>query len=257
MKYIIWGAVVYLLYKITKLLLGRSKEAINESLYTLEKRVETTTQRESNFKYQYWDSNELVPVSALLNFDYTNEKGEQSNRTVAISEYDGTYHLKGFCQNRNAVRTFRLDRIKNCIDAQTGEVVGNTEKIADFILNKYLKTAHYLIQSSPILRESIRVLFYIGKADSQLRGPERDVICDAFRHITQDDKLTDEDINKSINSLSPLSLQAFKLAVGKIDKIDNKYLKYVYEKSKDIINTQKSIHANETEALEYILKKIR
>lgn len=57
-----------------------------------------------------------VEQGAQLKFDYLNSRGEQENRHVdplRVESVDADWYLRGWCHLREAVRTFRLDRISN------------------------------------------------------------------------------------------------------------------------------------------------
>jgi hypothetical protein len=103
----------------------------------------------------------------------------------------------------------------------------------------------------------IKVLFYVGKADGQLRKPEREIICKTIRSIAKNKDILDDDINKAINQLSVPSMQTFKLAFGKLCEKYPKQVHQIYAVAKQIVDTQKNIHAHETEALGYMTKKMK
>ncbi|MFM5955322.1 MAG: WYL domain-containing protein [Novosphingobium sp.] len=68
---------------------------------------------------------ELTSLSGLcLVLEYENAKGERSQRVVTCKELSiqaGTAYLKAYCHHRKSARTFRLDRIADIFDPQTGE----------------------------------------------------------------------------------------------------------------------------------------
>lgn len=59
-----------------------------------------------------------------VSFEYENSKGEVSFREVDVKSYDGVY-IVGFCHIRRAMRTFKIDRIKNSevIIRDSGEII--------------------------------------------------------------------------------------------------------------------------------------
>ena len=85
---------------------------------------------------RYWECIEEVPLKARLRLMYKNAKSEVSSRTIQISRYDGSCYLRGFCEYRNESRTFRIDRIQECIDEDTGEVVLRNWK---YIIHRFLQ----------------------------------------------------------------------------------------------------------------------
>jgi proteasome accessory factor C len=59
---------------------------------------------------------ESVATGVAVEFDYLNSRGEQERRTVdplRVESVDADWYLRGWCHLREAVRTFRLDRISS------------------------------------------------------------------------------------------------------------------------------------------------
>lgn len=59
---------------------------------------------------------ESVEKGVQLGFDYQSSRGETEHRTVdpvRVESIDADWYLRGWCHLREAVRTFRLDRISN------------------------------------------------------------------------------------------------------------------------------------------------
>ena len=59
---------------------------------------------------------ESVAKGVQLGFDYQSSRGETEHRTVdpvRVESVDADWYLRGWCHLREAVRTFRLDRISN------------------------------------------------------------------------------------------------------------------------------------------------
>lgn len=69
---------------------------------------------------------EIISISGLpILIAYKDSKGNQSQRLVTCQRLDraaDTLYLWGFCHHRLAVRQFRVDRIVEVADAETGEV---------------------------------------------------------------------------------------------------------------------------------------
>lgn len=204
----------------------------------------------------YWDDDYgFVPVNAKLQITYSDAKGQLTKRTITVSEYDGSAYLEGFCELRNEPRTFRIDRIQEAIDAESGEVITS---VPQHLLNKYKQSPEYIISNTiDTYMDVFKVLFYVGKADGQLRAPEREIICATVRTIAKNKTLSYEDINKFINRLEIPTLHGFKLAFGRICKSYPKQTPQIYAIAKKIVDTQKTVHPHEKEALEYMERKMQ
>jgi hypothetical protein len=203
----------------------------------------------------YWNTIEWVPVKADLQLTYKDSKGKTIDRLVSISGYDGSTCLKGFCNLRNSNRTFRIDRILNAIDTETGAIIDN---VPDHLLDKYRQSPEYAI--STVFKkhlDMIKVLFYVGKVDGQLQAAERKIIYQTIRSIAKNKELTDADIGKYFKKLKVPNLQKFKIAFGRVCKKQPKQTLQLYYSAKKIVATQKTIHASEAEALEYMKKRMK
>ncbi len=203
----------------------------------------------------YWNTIEWVSVKADLQLTYKDSKGKTIDRPVSISGYDGSAYLKGFCNLKNSNRTFRIDRILNAIDKETGESI---ENVPDHLLDKYRQSPEYAI--SKVFKKHldiIKVLFYVGKADGQLQAAERKIIYQTIRSIAKNNELTDTDIGKFFKKLKVPNVQRFKNAFGRVCKKEPKQTLQLYYAAKKVVATRKTIHANEAEALEYMKKRMK
>ncbi len=209
----------------------------------------------AQWKEKYWETIQDTPVDASLHIDYCDANGEQSERVIRISQYDGSCYLPAFCELRNDYRTFRIDRILQAVDANTGEVI---KDVPSYLLAKYKSSPEYKLNL--VLKKGvdiIKILYYVSKADGQLRKEELHIIGNVIRKIAKDDRLTDIMIKKELNKMPVPSPQAFKLAVNRLSKKNLKNLIVTRKIAENIIGTQKTVHPLEEEALTFISKKIK
>ena len=81
------------------------------------------------------------PVEAHLEIDYKDGNGPWTKRFVRVKEIDNNLDggiLIGHCELRGGTRAFRLDRIMQCVDMETGEAVQNVQKYLNDI---YLRSS--------------------------------------------------------------------------------------------------------------------
>ena len=161
--------------------------------------------------------------------------------------------LIGHCNMRDATRTFRSDRIESCIDEETGEVVPD---VRAYLQAKYDqspdRTKDLLLEGE---YDTLRVLLYVGKADGQLRAAEKAVIRETCIAISNDSRLTDSTIDELFVNMDVPTLQAFKLAVGRLAKRDQAAQAVVMTAAEKMVATQKAVHQAEQEALDYMKKR--
>jgi hypothetical protein len=204
----------------------------------------------------FWEVAQPLPAKARLRLKYTDGASRKTERTVDVRQFGAVGPITlliGHCNMRAATRTFRSDRIESCIDEETGEVVSD---IQTFLQTKYDQSPDRAIG---LLLEgeydTLRVLLYVGKADGQLRAAEKAVIRDTCVAITSDSRLTDSAIDELLANMDVPTLQAFKLAVGRLAKREQTALAVVMTAAERMVATQKTVHQVEQEALDYMKRR--
>lgn len=75
-------------------------------------------------------------LPASLDFEYVDAKGVETCRWIEVTSMKPTrsanFVIWGYCEQRQAMRCFRLDRMKNVSDANTGETA--TVPLLDWLL---------------------------------------------------------------------------------------------------------------------------
>jgi hypothetical protein len=102
------------------------------------------------------------PVHAILRFHYRDAWGVRSERTVEVVRVAAAAHgnlLVGHCRLRNETRTFRIDRIKRCIDTENRQSIDDVysylrEKSETTEKNNIVKTDRvYFIRKDMTFRQ--------------------------------------------------------------------------------------------------------
>ena len=175
----------------------------------------------------------------------------ETNRIVDVVSYSKEY-IYGYCHLRNEHRTFRVDRIKEIADGETGEII---KDINSYFIKKYESSAYYkmdcLFEKYKIV---FRVLFYIAKADGSYLKAEKIIVRDAIRKLTNDETLEDEVIDNMMNSLVVPTFSAFKTDVKTICK--QTYPIEIFKIALDIVNTQIQVHSKEKQAIEFLSENL-
>ena len=204
----------------------------------------------------FWEVAQPLPAKAKLRLNYTDGAGRKTERTVDVRQFGAVGPntlLIGHCNMRDATRTFRSDRIQSCIDEDTGEIVTD---VCTYLQTRYDqspdRTRDLLLEGE---YDTLRVLLYVGKADGQLRAAEKVVIRDTCVAITADSRLTDATIEDLLKNMDVPTLQAFKLAVGRLAKRDQAAQVVVMTAAEKMVATQKLVHQAEQEALDYMKKR--
>lgn len=187
---------------------------------------------------------------------YIDSDSKSTQRDISVNNiemYNGDGSIHAYCHLRKYQRTFKMDRVTECIDLGTGEFIDD--------IYKYLKD-HYVVSPEKSLSDFmeknsdiLEVLFYLGKADTQLKKEERTIICEAVRIIAKDDRISDEMVNDIMNEMYPCSERTFKVKIGKMVEYPSDLKQDLFNTMLAIVNTQKTIHPAEQSALDYVTKK--
>lgn len=205
-----------------------------------------------------YEADESFGVSANIKIKYTDSKGLFSERDVTVRNagiMNGKKAIFGYCKLRNQSRTFIINQISECIDLDTGEFI---QDVYAYLQEKYNSSPEKSMDEVVNNEQDIlNVWVYIARADSQYRKEEKLVICNAIRALSGDSRITDEVINKELNSYKAISIHSFKLAIGRLSSRSDEIKNLISNTAKQIVETQKTVHHAEQEALDYIDKRFQ
>lgn len=213
-----------------------------------------SNERPDAWEGTFRDGINAYEISLNLKFDYVDSNGTKTTRSVTTYEADDVLGMMlAHCELREATRSFRYERISNCVDLDTGEIVVD---VGDYLYKKYLSSPEYaMLKFTEDNLDLMKCLLYMAKADGQMRKEERDIIAHVCISGSSNKIITEETIKSMLSGLQIPSMQAFKLAVGRIANNNQEQFDILAKAAQDIVNTQKTIHPNEQSALDYITKK--
>ncbi len=140
--------------KYQKLLAGTENQETKQEIKPSPKKIELSPEQEA--KKEFLLQNELVKDKEnLIQFDYTNSKGEFTQRTVRVI-YFNNEELRTYDFDRMGLRTFKICRMENeIIDLNTGVILPKEEW---FQQNTWLGNIN--IPNNPLKDKSV---FFIGR----------------------------------------------------------------------------------------------
>jgi uncharacterized tellurite resistance protein B-like protein len=206
------------------------------------------------------EASDPKPAKARLQIAYVDGDGKSTERTIEVIEFDNspanskTGLIMAYCEMRNARRTFRYDRITHAVDMETGEVINS---IQDYLRKVWSEsTAHSMEQFEEQFQGPLEILLFIARADGRLVAKERAAIIEFCRTHLPDQRVTDEQLTKSIKEVRALTLQSFKVAVGRLLKQSPDLTVELIKTGEMIVAAEKSVHPAEVEALEYLKRRL-
>ena len=259
--WLIVGVFVYVIYRI---IAGRPKAP--PSARSAPAPVPASTPLQATITYgddeadawegTFWEVADPRDLAVSLEFDYVDGAGRKTHRTVEVRQFGdmgSTVLIIGRCLMRRATRTFRADRMTRCVDLSTGELVSD---VAAYMRALYeASPARGREQLIAAEFDTLRVLLYVGKADGQLRAPEKAVIRHTAKAFAPASELGDGDIDRVLAELAAPTIGAFKLAVGRLARRDAAIKEMLLKAAEAMVATQKTVHQAEQEALDYMRKR--
>lgn len=210
-----------------------------------------------NWEGAFWDVQSPRNISGNLHLIYKDGTGSQTIRDIRLMKYgpwDGGAILWAYCNLRQANRTFRTDRILSCTDLDTGDIINNLESWLD---DRYMASPDRAIeQIIDTAWDALRVLFYVCKADGRLTQKERGIVRNAVRSISDHPAIDDARIDDMFNMIDMPTVNAFKLAFGRLTNQNRSLAEKVVIWSESIIATEKTVAAAEQEALDYLKARL-
>jgi len=198
-----------------------------------------------------------IKLNSLAQIIYVDSRGQKSERRITMHSVSQTanndYVVKGYCHEKNAQRTFRLTRIQQLTDMETGEIFENPSQ---YFTERF--------QDSPIgmitnifqeLESEILVLTFVARADGYLRAKEREIIMKFIidkSNADLDHKLLEDEIRRTY-----CESQDFRYSLKKISNETVEYRTKIMDLSTDIVNTDKNPDPMELGALELIKRYLK
>lgn len=197
------------------------------------------------------------PVNARVKIKYTDSNNLTTLRSIVVKEFDSTPRSDGlilaFCELRKANRSFRYDRIKECIDLETGEVITDVQ---GYLCKKYEQSPeHSLDEFYEEYSSLLECLIFIARADGAFRKTEKDIVLDFCRKHMPDTRVKEKDILDIFKRTEKISIAKYRRIVTRILNMDNKIIEDLIITASNMIAADKKIHPAEKEAFDYLKKR--
>lgn len=191
---------------------------------------------------------------ASIKFHYSSRKEQETNRKIDVTGFDDLY-LEGYCHLRNEERTFNIEYISSCVDADSGEPIVNIqyflrEKLKDYNCKDTDDTLNKLLVLD---RDFLLVIVYIARLSHQLRPSKKTIIAEACRQLTGDKMLNEEYFAFLSNGAHFFNTRAeFESSVIVLSRNKNRYKDILIEAATKLTKIPKKGAEQELEALRYI-----
>lgn len=130
--------------------------------------------------YPYDESRDL-PLEIFAEIKYIDSKGQFSKRKIKTKRFSidplsesKDFSILAYCFSRQQNRTFKISRIKEFIDLDSGEIISDISK---YLNEKYKKSPAGITEDIiEKLRNELTIFVYIARADSKMYKKEREAI---------------------------------------------------------------------------------
>ncbi|SFN99151.1 NINE protein [Salegentibacter flavus] len=200
---------------------------------------------------------ETIKLNSLAQIAYKDAQGQKSERRITMYSINPTidddYMIKAYCHERNAQRTFKLSRITELTDIETGEVFDNPEK---YFLDRFNESPIGIITNVfQELESEILVLTFVARADGYLRKKEREIII-AFL-VNKSNMDFDLDLLENEIRRTYCESKDFREALKQLSKKTIDERTTIMDLAISIVNTDKNPDPMELGALELIKKELK
>ena len=210
-----------------------------------------------NFEGWFCDGHEPRPLIANLDMRYVDANGNRTQRRIRVRQFDPGLSggmMLAHCHLRDDTRSFRVDRVKSCVDTDTGEVIKN---LHTFFEQRYSSSPDRVVELlAGDYRDIIRVLGYIALADGTFDAAEKTVISNYMRKLTRDDRINESLVERAAMTIGQTTLHGFKAAVGRVVNSGAVSPVLLAGCCREIAGADGEIAAREQEALDYLDRKI-
>jgi TM2 domain-containing membrane protein YozV len=199
---------------------------------------------------------DILQLNTLAFISYKDAQGQESDRRVTIKsiyQIHDDYMISAHCHEREAHRTFKLSRIKQLTDIETGEIFAEPreyflERFNDSPIGKLTK----IFQE---LEDEILVLSFMARADGFLRQKEREIIAKYIQNrsdVDLDNEILDREIRRTYCESSD-----FRKSLKKINKNPEIDKIALFNSANEIVNSEKKTDPIELGILELIKKELK
>lgn len=213
--------------------------------------------RDADVERLFSSAGDTIPVLAHLEIDYRDVKGARTHRRIRVRRFTpGRSHgmINAFCHLRHDYRSFRTDRVRKCIDLETGEIVKDTAK---HLSGKHEKSPSRVLEMlMRKYRDVIRVLGYVARVDGPFDDSTSRIVAAYVSRLSGDEDVTPSIVVHASALVGKTTLRGFKGAVGRVVNAGAINPILLAGCCREVIEADGKITQKEQEALDYLDRRI-
>lgn len=188
---------------------------------------------------------------------YRDGDGAVSERVVQLRAFEPTGAAAlvfGRCMLRNAMRTFRFDRMVRVTDEDTGEIITNLQEDLN---------AEWEASPEPVLdalyrehNDLLKMVLYAARADGAVRAAELQVIARHCVELTGDERITPALVKELLAAVDAPSVTSFTRIYNRLRRERPADALRAAQACREVVGTQKTIHPAEQGMLDALNKPL-
>ena len=210
-----------------------------------------------HFEGWFYKGHDPRQVSAHLEIRYRDANGNKTSRKIHVRQFDPSLSggmMLAHCYLREASRSFRIDRVKSCVDTETGEVIKDVGAHLERLYSTAPERVLELLERD--YRDIIRVLGFMAMADGDFADSEKVVIAEYVCKLTRDDRVTSAVVAEACKRIGKTSMHGFKAAVGRVINSGGVSPVLLAGCCRHIAEADGAVIPEEQEALDYLDRRI-
>lgn len=160
--------------------------------------------------------------SKALFISYVDAKGVKSERRISVNKLrqanNGNFIVAAYCFEREALRSFRVDRIVEMVDLSTGEVF-ERQQIKEELFSHFIPLVNPTVEDRIIgmCKDEIMILAFLARCDGHYHSTEEEVLVSFVSDKCFEEDFNDVKIRRLIKNLCPEKKECF-AAVDRISQ---------------------------------------
>lgn len=205
----------------------------------------------------FYDVAQQRSTAKKVRIIYRDGDGAVSERVVHLRAFEPSGAgglVVGWCQLRNASRTFRFDRMVRVVDEETGEIIPDLQAC----LNAEWEASPEPVRDA-LYREHqgvLKMLLYAAKLDGAMRAAEVQVIARHCADLTGDERITPAMVKELLAALDVPTITSFTRIYNQLRRERPADAARAAQACRDIVATQKTIHPAEQALLDALNKPL-
>lgn len=195
-----------------------------------------------------------MPAAAVLRIGYEDTVGSVVERVIDTRMFANLTFgptILANCRLRNAVREFRIDRIRSCVDESTGQPV---EDVYEHLHGLYMNTPDYTLDC--LMNEQhdiLRVLLFLLESGGHSVEHITATLAETCRHLSGDERITDHALDERLTPIRGAGSQAYRAWVGRLGKrLTGDARQLLLRLANRLVKREGNLNDAQREALDYL-----